>query len=163
MEPITSPQELERVRTALLEARPRSKPSISVCGGPGCLAFGCKKVAEAIEREIAVQGLEEAVDFRVTGCHGFCEIGPLVVLLSQDILYQKVRPEDASELVVSATNGKVVERLLYKDPLAERPFAKESEIPYYKAQFRPIFGLNKEIDPHRIEDYIALGGYGALA
>ena len=163
MDRIATAQELERVRQAIIEGRDHDKHSISVCGGPGCLAFGCKKVAEAIKAEVAGQGLEEAVEVRVTGCHGFCEQGPLVVLFPQKVLYQQVTPDDVAALVASATNGQVVEHLLYKDPLTEKSIAKEQEVPFYKAQFRPIFGLNSLIDPHRMEDYLAIGGYGALA
>jgi NADH:ubiquinone oxidoreductase subunit F (NADH-binding)/(2Fe-2S) ferredoxin/Pyruvate/2-oxoacid:ferredoxin oxidoreductase delta subunit len=163
MELITSQEELERRQTAILQSRDPAKPSLSVCGGPGCLAFGCKRVVEALKGEISAQGLDEAVDLRVTGCHGFCEIGPLVVLFPNKVLYQGVRPDDVQEIVASLSNGQVVERLLYEDPLTENPIEREDEVPFYKFQFRPVFGLNNLIDPHRMEDYIALGGYGAAA
>lgn len=163
MEFVANPKELEQRRKTIVEARDPNKLSLSVCGGPGCLAFGCKRVAEALHKEISAQGLGEAVDIRVTGCHGFCEIGPLVVLFPQQVLYQQVKPEDIPEIVDSLGNGSVMERLLFKDPLTEFTIAKEEDVPFYKAQFRPIFGLNNMIDPHSIEDYLALGGYRALA
>ena len=161
---INSSAELDVLREAILAKRDPNKPCITICSGTGCQASGCENVGLAFEEELKKQGLEAKIDLKRTGCHGFCEQGPLVVIYPQEICYAKVKPSDASE-VVSQTilEDKIVDRLLYVDPLTGEQIAHESEIPFYKNQMRLVFGNNSKIDPQNIEDYIALGGYSALA
>ncbi|MGB6873381.1 MAG: NADH-ubiquinone oxidoreductase-F iron-sulfur binding region domain-containing protein, partial [Dehalococcoidia bacterium] len=101
---------------------------------------------------------------KATGCHGFCEQGPVVVIFPQEICYVKVKLEDVPE-IVSATlaQGRVIERLLYEDPVTGEKITKDSDIPFYKNQMRIVFGNNRYINPRDIADYIALGGYSALS
>ncbi|KAF5437908.1 NADH-quinone oxidoreductase subunit F, partial [Candidatus Methanophagaceae archaeon] len=116
----------------------------------------------AFVEEIKNNGLEGKVDVRRTGCHGFCERGPIVVIFPEEICYLGVKPEDASEIVSTTLKGKgLVDRLLYKDGNGEK-VVHEGEIPFYKHQTRIVFGNNRLIDPKNIDDYIALGGYSAL-
>jgi NADH-quinone oxidoreductase subunit F len=104
------------------------------------------------------------VDIRRTGCHGFCEKGPIVVIYPEEICYLQVKPGDIPDIVSrTIREGKVVDRLLYTDPNTGEKIVHESEIPFYKNQTRLIFGSNRKIDPKNIDDYIALGGYSALA
>ncbi|MGB6873850.1 MAG: NADH-ubiquinone oxidoreductase-F iron-sulfur binding region domain-containing protein, partial [Dehalococcoidia bacterium] len=101
---------------------------------------------------------------KATGCHGFCEQGPVVVIFPQEICYVKVKLEDVPE-IVSATlaQGRVIERLLYEDPVTGEKITKDPDIPFYKNQMRIVFGNNRYINPREIDDYIALGGYSALS
>jgi NADH-quinone oxidoreductase subunit F len=116
----------------------------------------------AFVEEIKINGLEGKVDIRRTGCHGFCERGPIVVIFPEEICYLGVKPEDVSEIVSTTLMGKgLVDRLLYKDGNGEK-VVHEGEIPFYKYQTRIVFGNNRLIDPKNIDDYIALGGYSAL-
>ncbi len=112
--------------------------------------------------EISSQGLEVQVDCKQTGCHGFCERGPVIVIGPKEIFYQKVKPSDVPE-VVSKTllNGEVVDRLLYTDPAGIKALY-EHEVPFYKKQTRLVLANNGRIDPTDIDDYIATGGYQAL-
>ncbi|MBM4462676.1 MAG: 4Fe-4S dicluster domain-containing protein [Chloroflexi bacterium] len=164
MDKLRSAAALEELRIRILAKRNPQQPLISICAGTGCHAYRSEDVADAIKEEIEQQGLTGQVELKVTGCHGFCERGPLMVLYPQKIFYQRVKIEDVPE-VVSETimKGKVLDRLLYTDPNTGERFAKEDDIPFYKRQQRLLFGNNNKIDPSSIEDYLAIGGYAALS
>ncbi|NOZ00715.1 MAG: NADH-quinone oxidoreductase subunit F, partial [Deltaproteobacteria bacterium] len=137
---------------------------ISVCGGTGCRGGGCIEVADAIRDVISSEGLEDKLPLRLTGCHGFCEQGPLVVIYPQKVFYQRVKPIHAKKIVLkSAIGGEILEKLLYKMPETKDKLTHEHDIPFYSKQQRLIFGKNGSIDPENIDDYLALGGYSALA
>ncbi len=155
---------LDEIRAEVLASRTGDKPCISVCGGTGCHAQGCQEVARAFQQEIAKQGLEGAVDLRTTGCHGFCERGPLAVIHPEGIFYQRLQPRDVEEIVTqTVVNKRVVERLLFTIPKLKYGIVREQEIPFYQQQQRMIFANNGLIDPTDIRDYIALDGYQSLA
>jgi NADP-reducing hydrogenase subunit HndC len=161
---INSPAELEEFRKNVLSKRDPNKPCITLCSGSACNASGSIEVAAAIEEEIQKQGLRADVDIRRTGCHGFCERGPIVVIHPEEICYFNIVPKDVPEIVSETIKEKrVVERLLYTDPSTNEKIIHESEIPFYKYQERIVFGFNSKIDPKSIEDYLAIGGYAALA
>jgi len=161
---INSPAELEALRKDILSKRDPNKPCITLCSGTACHATGSEKVAAAIEQEIEKQGLQTEVDFRRTGCHGFCEKGPIVVIYPEEICYLQVKPEDIPEITSQTLKEKkTVDRLLYVDPTTGEKATHESDIPFYKNQERIVFGPNRKIDPKSIEDYLAIGGYQALA
>ncbi|GAP13702.1 NAD(P)-dependent iron-only hydrogenase diaphorase component flavoprotein [Longilinea arvoryzae] len=141
------------------------RPLVTVCGGTGCRVYGSEKVWEAFKAELARQGMDAtlAYDVKVTGCHGFCERGPLVVIRPQGIFYSHVRVEDVPEIVSETLQaGRVIERLLYVDPLTGQKITHEDEVPFYKHQKRLILEKNGNLDPARIDEYIAAGGYSAL-
>ena len=161
---LRSPQELEHLRATLVAARDPEKTCVTVCSGTGCLASGCKQVTAAFREEIERQGLADQVDIRTTGCHGFCERGPVVVIHPQGIFYQHVKPKDVPEVVAeTVANGNVIDRLLYAHPQTGEKIVYERDVPFYQLQTRVILADNGFIDPTRIEDYIVRGGYGALA
>jgi NADH-quinone oxidoreductase subunit F len=157
-------EKLEAIRREILEARRKPKTWVTVCGGTGCHAYGCVKVARAFRREIQKQNLGESVEVRTTGCHGFCERGPILVIQPEGIFYQRIQPKDVPE-VVSRTirNKEIIERLLYSDPKTDQKIVYERDVPFYEKQKRLIFGNNGLIDPTEIRDYIAVGGYSGLS
>lgn len=161
---INSPAELEEFRQGIISKRDLNKPCISVCTGTGCLALGAGKVVAALKEEIKKQGLDAKIeDMRETGCPGFCERGPIVVIYPEETCYLQVQPEDAEEIISQTiVQNKIVDRLLYADPESGETVARESEIPFYKNQKRNLIGNNIKIDPKSIEDYLAVGGYSAL-
>jgi len=163
MAKLRSPADLEKKREQIVSKRDPSKPCITICSGTGCHALGSDKLHEAIVTEISKNGLRRKVDVRRTGCHGFCERGPVVVIFPDETCYLGMKPADASE-VISKTfvEKQLVERLLYKDG-SGASVALEGEIPFYKHQTRTVFGNNRLIDPKSIDDYLAVGGYSALA
>ncbi|UCG84700.1 MAG: 4Fe-4S binding protein [Dehalococcoidia bacterium] len=164
MDRLKSVADLERLREEILGKRDPNKHCITLCSGTGCQAYASEKVGITFEEELKSQGLVEKVELRRTGCHGFCEKGPLVVIFPEEICYIQVQPGDVQEIINQTINeGKVVDRLLYTDPATGEKVAHEHEIPFYKHQTRLIFGDNSKIDPRNIDDYIALGGYSALA
>ena len=161
---INSPAELEEYRKNIVSKRDPNKPCITLCSGSACNASGSVEVAGAIEEEINKQGLSDSVDIRRTGCHGFCERGPIVVIHPEEICYFNIEAKDVPDIVSETIKEKrVVERLLYTDPTTNEKIIHESEIPFYKYQERIVFGSNSKIDPKSIDDYLAIGGYAALA
>jgi NADH-quinone oxidoreductase subunit F len=154
---------LEALRNAIAAERDPDKPCITVCGGTGCHSFGSQGVSDAFKAEIKKNKLADKIDVKVTGCHGFCEKGPLVVIKPKDIFYQKVAEKDVPEIVAeTVVKGKVLDRLLYIDPDTGKKVTYEPKVPFYNKQKRLVFGNNGLIDPTQIEDYIAVGGYAAL-
>ena len=164
MRRLRSPEELEQLRVNLIAAREPDKTCVTVCAGTGCLASGCGPVTAAFREELGKQGLADEVDVLTTGCHGFCERGPVVVIRPENIFYQRVRVEDVPEIVSeTAVQGHAVERLLYEHPQTGEKIVHEGDVPFYALQERVILGNNGFIDPTSIGDYIARGGYAALA
>lgn len=164
MKRLDSPEELAALRRKLEASRDPNKPTIVICAGTGCLACGAQKLVDAFKAALSKRKLEGKVDIRTSGCHGFCERGPLVVIRPKQIFYQRVKPEDVSDVLEKTVLGnEIVERLVYRDPVTKEKILYEHEVPFYKKQMRLIFGMNGLIDPRSIEDYIAIGGYAALA
>jgi NADP-reducing hydrogenase subunit HndC len=161
---INSPAELDKFRQGVLAKRDPNTPCVSVCAGAGCVASGANEVIAAFRAEIEKQGVQAGVETKGTGCPGFCERGPVVVIYPEEICYLQVTAEDVPEIVAETLKEKkVVERLLYEDPANQEKAKLESDIPFYKHQERLLLGANIKIDPKNIDDYLALGGYSALA
>jgi NADH-quinone oxidoreductase subunit F len=120
-------------------------------------------VVEKFREQITDHHLEERIEVRASGCHGFCERGPLVVIRPQMICYTNVEASDIPQILSDTVlEGKVIDRLLYQDPVTKEKIIHEQDIPFYKFQQRIVFGSNGEIDPTQIDDYIAIGGYQGL-
>ncbi|MBN1177406.1 MAG: NADH-quinone oxidoreductase subunit NuoF [Dehalococcoidales bacterium] len=164
MAKLKSVGELEALRKSITGKRDPKKAVITVCNGTGCHAHGCKAVTAAFKEEVRKRKLGGKVDIRATGCHGFCERGPLVVVKPKDIFYQRVRVKDVPEILTETIGkGNVIERMLYSDRTSGKKITYEHDVPFYKLQKRLVFGNNGLIDPTFIEDYLAVGGYAALA
>jgi len=164
MAQLNSPEELEKFRQEVVSRRDPNTPCISICAGAGCIASGASEVIATFKAEIEKEGLKtDVVDTKETGCPGFCERGPIVVIYPEEICYLQVTPEDVPEIISQTIKKKqVVDRLLYVDPTTGESATRESDIPFYSNQERNIIGNNIHIDPKRIDDYLALGGYSAL-
>ena len=135
-----------------------------ICGGTGCKSAGSKEVQLAFSRAIEAKGLSDEVMVVETGCHGFCEHGPLVIVYPEGTFYCQVKAEDVEEIVESHLfKGRIVERLLYHEPLTHESIPNYSEINFYKKQHRLVLENCGAINPEQIEEYIAVGGYEALA
>ena len=161
---LSSSKEVEEYGKFLQEHRDPNQKTISLCSGTGCQACGAKKIDSAIRSEIKKAGLEGKVRIIATGCHGFCEKGPVVVIRPQGVFYQKIALEDVPEIVrETILESRIVERLLYADPKTGEKIIREKDVPFYKKQMRIVSSLNPLIDPTCIDDYIYYGGYFALA
>jgi NADH:ubiquinone oxidoreductase subunit F (NADH-binding)/(2Fe-2S) ferredoxin/NAD-dependent dihydropyrimidine dehydrogenase PreA subunit len=161
---LNSPEELETFRQEVLSKRDPNSPCISVCAGAGCVASGADEVIAAFKAEIEKQGLSTSVDTKGTGCPGFCERGPVVVIYPEEVCYLGVTVEDVPEIVSQTIQEKtVIQRLLYQDAATGEKATRESDIPFYKNQERNVICNNIKIDSKSIDDYLAVGGYTALA
>ncbi len=163
MSRLNSNRELEHLREQIRKQRENITTTIMICGGTGCQASQSQVVIEALGQELSQQGLDSSVRLCVTGCHGFCEQGPVMVIEPENLFYCHISPEDAFEIVhLTIMKGEVIERLLYTDPVSGQKVKTESEIPFYQSQDRQILSQNRGVDPCSIEDYIVAGGYSAL-
>ena len=139
--------ELDKCRQEILSRRDPQKPSISICAGAGCLASGAGEVITAFTSEIEKQSLKAEVDTKGTGCPGFCERGPVVVIYPEEICYLQVKAEDVPEIVSKTIKEKkVLDRLLYVDTSTGEKAIHEYDIPFYKNQERNVICNNIKID-----------------
>jgi len=161
---LDSPADLEDFREQLLSKRDASALSVHVCTGPGCAAKGANKIYELFCEAAQETETDVNVQAKAVGCHGLCECGPIVLIQPGDIFYQRVEEPDVPEIFrETVLAGRVVERLLYPDPVTGKKVRTADEIPFYQVQQRIALAHNGLIDPTKIEDYIASGGYAALA
>jgi len=161
---INSAVELEKLRKGILSKKDPDKPGIAICAGMGCLVRDKGRVIAAFEEEIDKKDSKTKVDLRATGCHGFCEKGPVVVIYPEEICYVEVTPKDIPEIVSQTVLGKkVIDRLLYTDPDTGKKATHQSEIPFYKNQMLHLMDNSTKIDPQSIDDYLAVSGYSALS
>jgi NADH-quinone oxidoreductase subunit F len=157
---IESPAALRELAESLKQTT-AGKTVVCVCLGTGCLANGAAELFTAFQDAVREQGLADSVDVRRTGCHGFCERGPVVVVRPDGTFYNAVQPADAAEIVEkTAKAGELVERLLYQWDSSRA--VREEDVPFYKNQQRVALRLNGHIDPLDIRDYIREDGYSAL-
>lgn len=164
VESIKSALDLARLQQQIRQRRARYRSSISVCGGTGCRAASCLKIRDAISEELAARKLCDTVNLVVTGCHGFCEQGPIVVIRPNNIFYPKVKLKDVPRIIAkSVMEGEPIMELLYRDPITQKSIPCEDDIPFYRQQKRVIFAQNGHISPTNITDYIATGGYSAIS
>ncbi len=164
MERLKTPSNLVKLRKSILSKKDPNAPAIAVCVSTGCEALGVKADLKAFKEEFRKQGLKGKVEIRETGCLGFCEKGPRIVVYPEEIFYFQVKSKDVPDIVSKTLiNKEVIERLFYVDPITGELARNLSEIPFYKFQNRLLLDSNAKVDPKKIEDYIALGGYAALA
>ena len=163
MPTLRSPDELTAWRDELRSRVDPCQTQISVCAGTGCSSAGAHQVVQQFRNELSRNGCAQQVTVKATGCHGFCERGPLVVIHPSELFYNRVKAEHVSEILSALDEGKTVTKLLYTDPQTNEPVTKESDVPFYSHQQRIALGKNGLVDPREIDDYIALSGYAALA
>jgi NADH-quinone oxidoreductase subunit F len=162
-----SPGELEAFRGRFLAEQKSRERVVRVCIGTGCAAKGSRRLYELFRQAAEAaggNGRKTVIEAKHVGCHGLCERGPIVVIEPGDILYQRVEEPDVEEIFrETVLGGRVVERLLYEEPVSKLKARTPGEIPFYAVQRRIVLEQNGRIDPTRIEDYIAVGGYSGLA
>ncbi|MCK4348961.1 MAG: NAD(P)H-dependent oxidoreductase subunit E, partial [Thermoplasmatales archaeon] len=140
-----------------------NKLCIIVSSGTCGQAKGSSAVVNALQKAIEKHGLEKKVDMRITGCHGFCQVEPIVIIHPENIFYQNVKPEDAEEIISETiVNKNTIDRLLYTDPKTGKKILHERDIPFYKKQTRNLLANNVLVNPIKIDDYIGIGGYSSL-
>ena len=135
--------------------------TVRICQGTGCVSAGSRKLTEALQTEIDARGLDD-VEIKRTGCHGFCERGPIVVTDPDGIFYSAVQPDDAPDVADALADEGRVERLLYRDPTSDEPIPHYDDIPFYKGQQQLILRNCGIIDPENIDEAIDREAYQAL-
>lgn len=164
MSRIETPADLEKLREEVIAGRNAKEKWVAVCAGTGCRAYGAETLAEAFEEEIEKRGLSDRIGVRRTGCHGFCERGPLVVIQPSDACFLGAQPKNVPAIIDKVVTGTgATEKLLFLDEDSGKRLANLDEIPFYKYQKRVLLANNVRIDASNILDYIAVGGYSALA
>ena len=169
---INNRTEIKNYRDKFLKELERQKKKIYVCGGTGCVAGGSIEIFHKIQELIEARGLKcevileedgcgETVGLKKSGCHGFCEMGPVLRIEPAKLFYLKVKLEDCEEIVEKSIIGdEVVERLIYNEE--GKTYPVQEEIPFYKYQTRTVLEDCGQIDAESINEYIAYGGYSAL-
>jgi len=155
---LRSINDLERLRKEIVKDRDPDRAVISISSATCGQARGSLDIVQAFEE--AIGGHEDRISLRVTGCHGFCNAEPNVIIYPGEIFYQHLKPDDASRVVESVLKEEIVDNLVVSEN-GDR-FVHLCEIPFYRSQVRAIMGDNPLIDPTRIDDYIAVGGYRML-
>ena len=188
---INSPEELKRLQEIYSQALNAQKKRILVCAGTGCVAGGslliyarlkelmaeknipCEVVLQAEPHEHAgtgnndtgtdAEGGNSRVGLKKSGCHGFCEMGPLLRIDPEGLLYIKVKVEDCEEIIErSILRDEIIDRLVYQDQ-SLKSYPRQEDIPFYKKQTRVALEYCGHIDAESVMEYIAMGGYGAVA
>jgi len=162
---INSVEELNNtIKHQSLFRKDEQKVVLTVSAGTCGQARGSLKVIEALKKEIAAQNLEDKITVKVTGCHGFCEAEPNIIIKPHNIFYQHVEPKHAKDIISETIlNNKIIDSLLYTDPISEDRVPKEADIGFYKKQKRIVMGDNALIDPTDILDYMSVYGYSSFA
>ena len=138
-----------------------NRKNIIVCQGTGCVSSGSIPTYDALESEVRNAGLAD-IEMKLTGCHGFCQRGPIVIIEPDHIFYSEVQEKDCAEIVEShLINGLPVERLFYRDPVTDEPIARYEDIPFYANQKRIVLARCGHINPEVIQDSIDSGVYRA--
>lgn len=136
---------------------------VLVCGGKNCSVSGSEQVREAFAKELEKKKIDQEIKLVETDCHEFCEVGPLVIVYPEGTYYVRVTPEDVPDIVEEhLVKGKIVDRLLYKEPVKEDQIPAYKELDFYRKQYRVALRNCGSIDPEKIDEYIARGGYASL-
>lgn len=137
--------------------------TVHVCQGTGCISGGAEKIISFLRDALGDSDAGERILVKRTGCHGFCQQGPLIVVEPEGFFYTRVKEEDVHEIMQSLlAEAKPVERLFYHDPVQDKVLTRYRDIPFYSLQERTILKHCGSIDPEDINDYLAAGGYKAL-
>jgi NADH:ubiquinone oxidoreductase subunit F (NADH-binding)/NAD-dependent dihydropyrimidine dehydrogenase PreA subunit/(2Fe-2S) ferredoxin len=164
MSRLETPADLSKLREQVVAQRNSKQTWLAVCAGTGCRAYGADALADSLEEEIEKRGVGDKVGVRRTGCHGFCERGPLVVIQPSDVCYLGAQIKNVPSIIDSLGSVDAsTEKLLFLDEASGKRLAHLDEIPFYKYQKRVLLENNVRIDASSIFDYIAVGGYSALA
>ena len=171
---INTREELEARRKEYAASLKTQKKQILICAGTGCVAGGSLNIYARLQEILMERGIkcalklekephDESVGLKKSGCHGFCEMGPLLRIEPAGLLYIKVKAEDCEEIIEeSIVNDRVIDRLVYHDQEG-KSYEKQEDIPFYKQQTRVALEDCGRINAESIKEYIAVGGYSAVA
>jgi NADH-quinone oxidoreductase subunit F len=160
---IRTADELDSLRQSIIQKTDPNKSCVRICM-TGCRAYGAEEIRDAFNEEIGRRGLEDKVEIRETGCHGFCAKAPVIVIEPQDIFYQQLTADDVADIVEKTlVKGDIVDRLVYVDPTTGKKIPFAHDVPFYKGQTKNVLRKCGIIDPTNLSHYIARDGYAALS
>ena len=163
MERLKSINEFKSLQGRLSAARDPQKPTLVVSAGTCGQASGANDLIRIIKREFLYKGLSDRIRLRITGCLGYCQAEPSVLVEPGGAFYPRVAPADMPRIIDATINGEVVERLLTVDPATGKPIERMNDLPFFKKQVRTLLSHSEKIDPIRIYNYLENGGYAGLA
>ncbi len=164
MNKIKNIEDLIKLRDEIKKKNTSNVTHVVISNGTCGQARGSEKIVQAFQKEIEGQKIQDKVKIRATGCHGFCEVEPNIIIYPEGIFYQKLRPKDVKQIISQTIlNKKIIDEFLYIDPNTNKKITYQKEIPFYIKQQRIVSGNNIHVDPTNIDDYLAIGGYEALS
>ncbi len=159
---LNSVAHFEAFQGRLLGERDSNIPTIVIPAGTCGQASGANDLIRITKEQIRKRGLKGRISLRVTGCHGFCQAEPSVLVEPGRTFYPRVEPDAMAQIVAAVARGEVLEEFLFRDPETGTPLRSQDELPFFKKQVRTILSRNEKVDPLRIESYVENGGYSAL-
>jgi NADH-quinone oxidoreductase subunit F len=163
MNRLTSIEDFKDLQGRMMARREWAIPTVVIPAGTCGQASGANDIMRVAKREILARNLTDGIRLRITGCHGFCEMEPSILVEPTGTFYPKVKLADVPRIVEAVAEGYVVQELLFADPATGKRIEKQRDIPFFAKQVRTILSRNERVDPIRIYHYIEIGGYSALA
>jgi NADH-quinone oxidoreductase subunit F len=160
---LSSINELKKLSKALLDATDESIPCIVIPTGTCGQASGAGDLIRVAKREILKKGLNKKVHLRITGCHGFCQMEPSVLVEPRRVFYPRVGLKEMERIVEATARDEVLTDILFVNPETGKPLERQDDIPFFNKQVRRILSFNEKVDPIRIYDYLKIDGYSLLA
>ena len=162
MQRLTSIVDFHALQGRILADRVPSIPVIVIPAGTCGQASGANDLIRIAKRELLANGLADRLRLRITGCHGFCQGEPSVLIEPRGTFYPRVGLAEMARIVQAVARGEVLEELLWKDPKTRKRVERQGDIPFFRGQTRGILSRNERVDPIRIYTYIEEGGYTAI-
>jgi NADH:ubiquinone oxidoreductase subunit F (NADH-binding)/(2Fe-2S) ferredoxin/NAD-dependent dihydropyrimidine dehydrogenase PreA subunit len=162
MKPLRSTTAFNALYERLVARLDPDAPTIVIPASTCSQASGANDIIRVAKKELLARGLAECINLRITGCHGFCQMEPNVLIEPSGTFYPRVGVQAMARIVEAVATGEVIEELLYADPSSGKRIEKAVDIPFFSKQVRTILGQNEKVDPIRIYNYIENGGYQAL-
>ena len=149
MPTLKSINEFRELKSRIKADRDSSIPTIVISAGTCGQASGANDLIRIAKRELIANGLTNRIHLRITGCHGFCEMEPSVLIEPSRVFYPKVTTENMSKIIKSIYREEILDDLLFHDPETGKPIIRQDDIPFYKKQKRTLLSMNEKIDPIR--------------
>ena len=162
MPKVNSINELKELKSRIKADHDGSKPTIVISAGTCGQASGANDLIRIAKRELITNGLTNRIHLRITGCHGFCEMEPSVLIEPSRVFYPKVKTENIGKIIKSIYREEILEDLLFKHPETGEPIVRQDEVPFYSKQKRLLLSINEKIDPIRLFKYLEVGGYDSF-
>lgn len=163
MEKMRSIESFQALQKRLVGSRDPSRITLVISAGTCGQASGANDLIRMAKKEILLHGLTDRIHLRITGCHGYCQMEPSILVEPSGTFYPRIAPEDVGRIIQATLVGEVVERLVTHDPSTGKPIARQADLPFFKGQRRDILSRSEKVDPIRIYTYIEAGGYASLA